>query len=167
MKTQADHQTSVPGPGEGKRGEQGYLGYLLRQASNAVRLGIDRSLEDLGVTQPQFLVMTMINAYPGVSGAEVARLTMLTPQTISLIVSNLERDGRLHRAVSPDHGRVQQMELTEEGQSLLARCRKRTSRLDVRLHHGLTPEQEQFLRGWLVDIATRDLLVQEDDLDDD
>jgi DNA-binding MarR family transcriptional regulator len=167
MKMQADHQTIVPGPGEGKRGEQGYLGYLLRQASNAVRLGVDRSLEDLGVTNPQFLVMTMINAYPGISGAEVARLTMLTPQTISLIVANLERDGRLRRAVSPDHGRVQQMELTEEGQTLLARCRERTSRLDARLSADLTPDQEQFLRGWLVEIATRDLLTQDGDSDDD
>ena len=166
MKMQTDHQRNVPGPGEGMRGEHGYLGYLLRQASNAVRLGIDRSLEDLGVTQPQFLVMTMINAYPGISGAEVARLTMLTPQTISLIVANLERDGRLRRAMSPDHGRVQQMELTEEGQSLLARCRERTSRLDARLSDGLTADQEQFLRSWLVEIATRELLEQEEDPDD-
>jgi DNA-binding MarR family transcriptional regulator len=87
---------------------------------------------------------------------------MLTPQTISLIVANLERDGRLRRAVSPDHGRVQQMELTDEGQTLLAHCRERTSRLDTRLHHGLTLDQEQFLRSWLVDIATRDLLPGDD-----
>src|SRR5690349_20154579 len=110
MDDDANHTADIPEPGEGKRGEQGYLGYLLRQASNAVRLGVDPSLEDLGVTQPQFLIMTMINAYPGISGAEVARLTMLTPQTISLIVANLERDGRLRRAISPNHGRIQQME---------------------------------------------------------
>jgi hypothetical protein len=33
---------SVPQPGEGKRGEQGYLGYLLRQASVAVRTRMER-----------------------------------------------------------------------------------------------------------------------------
>jgi DNA-binding MarR family transcriptional regulator len=167
MDDDADHTAGIPEPGEGKRGEHGYLGYLLRQASNAVRLGIDRSLEDLGITQPQFLIMTMINAYPGISGAEVARLTMLTPQTISLIVANLERDGRLRRAVSPDHGRIQQMELTDEGQSLLAQSRERTGRLDARLRADLSPDQEQFLRSWLVAIATRDLLTQEEDPDDD
>ena len=153
----ANPSATVPNPGEGKRGEQGYLGYLLRQASNAVRLGVDRALEDLSVTNPQFLIMTMINAYPGISGAEVARLTMLTPQTISLIVANLERDGRVRRVVSPNHGRIQPMELTEKGIALLAQCRERTSRFDAYLRAGLTPDQEAFLRQWLVEIATRDL----------
>jgi len=157
MMQQSKTSVEVPEAGEGKRGEQGYLGYLLRQASNAVRLGVDRALEDLSVTNPQFLVMTMINAYPGISGAEVARLTMLTPQTISLIVANLERDGRLRRAVSPDHGRIQPMELTDEGRALLAQCRERTSRFDAHLRDGLTPDQEAFLRQWLVEIATRNL----------
>ena len=119
--------TPIPEPGEGKRGESGYLGYLLRQASSAVRLGMERLFEDLDVTTPQFLVMTMINAYPGISSADVARLAQLTPQTISLIVANLEKSGRLTRVVSPTHGRIQQMALTEEGKTLLAECRERTA----------------------------------------
>ena len=157
MKRAGKQSTSIPAAGEGKRGELGYLGYLLRQASNATRQGLERELEDLGVTQPQFLVMTMINAYPGISGAEVARLAMLTPQTISLIVANLERDGRLTRSLSPVHGRIQRMELTNAGLALLAECRTRAARLDAGLRAGLTPEQEQFIRRWLVDLATRDL----------
>ena len=55
----------VPAPGEGKRGEDGYLGYLLRQAHAAVRLTMERTLADLGVTSPQFAVLTMLKAYPG------------------------------------------------------------------------------------------------------
>jgi DNA-binding MarR family transcriptional regulator len=147
----------VPEVGEGKRGEQGHIGYLLRQASSTVRHAIERELSGLDVTHPQFLVMTMIRAYPGSSSADLARLTMLTPQTISLIVANLERDGRLSRAASPTHGRIQLMELTDEGIALLAHCRERARRLDARLSAGLTPDQEHFLRHWLVDIATRDL----------
>jgi hypothetical protein len=44
-----------PPPGEGKRGEQGYLAYLLRQAQAAARLAMERALADLGVTPPQFV----------------------------------------------------------------------------------------------------------------
>jgi hypothetical protein len=54
-----------PPPGQGKRGEQGYLAYLLRQAQAATRLGMERALADLGVTSPQFVVLTMLKAYPG------------------------------------------------------------------------------------------------------
>ena len=71
-----------PPPGEGKRGEQGYLAYLLRQAQAATRLAMERALAELGVTSPQFVVLTMLRAYPGLSGADLARVAMLTPQTI-------------------------------------------------------------------------------------
>ena len=35
-----------PPPGRGKRGEKGYLAYLLRQAQAATRLTLERSLAD-------------------------------------------------------------------------------------------------------------------------
>jgi DNA-binding MarR family transcriptional regulator len=149
--------SGIPQPGEGKRGEEGYLGYLLRQASAAVRLTTERALEDLEVTLPQFLVMTMVNAYPGSSSADVARIAMLTPQTISFIVANLEKAGRLRREVSPDHGRIQVMELTEEGKALLSQCRVRTQRIETRLRASLGPEIEEAVRRWLVEVATMDL----------
>ncbi|MGC2778930.1 MAG: MarR family transcriptional regulator, partial [Bradyrhizobium sp.] len=49
-----------PSPGEGKRGEDGYLAYLLRQAQAAVRLSLDRALTSTGLTHPQFVVLTML-----------------------------------------------------------------------------------------------------------
>jgi DNA-binding MarR family transcriptional regulator len=152
-------EPTIPQPGEGKRGEEGYIGYLLRQAHSAVRLGIERALEDLDVTPPQFMVMTMVNAYPGISSADVARLSMLTPQTISLIVANLERSGRLTRVVSPTHGRVQRMELTETGRQLLAECRARTHQIEARLSAGMPPDLEPAIRRWLVDLVSLDLTV--------
>ena len=87
----------IPRPGEGKRGEAGYFGYLLRQASGTYRLRMERALADLEVTPPQFTIMTMVAAYPGLSGADLARLTLLTPQTVSVIVANLERAGSVAR----------------------------------------------------------------------
>ena len=46
---------------------------------------MERALTDIGVTPPQFTVLTMIVAYPGASGADLARLTFLTPQTINVV----------------------------------------------------------------------------------
>src|SRR5829696_10533848 len=106
---------AIPRPGEGKRGPHGHLGYLLRQASVALRTALDRALADQGLTSPQFAVLTMIAAYPGVSGADLARLTLLTPQTINVIVRNLERDGAIAKTPDPVHGRIIRIELTEKG----------------------------------------------------
>lgn len=144
----------VPAPGEGKRGEQGYLGYLLRQAHAAVRLKMERSLADLGVTSPQFAVLTMLNAYPGLSGADVARLTFLTPQTIGVIIRNLERDGAIVMTPHPVHGRIQQWTLAPRGATLLKACRERVLKLEKRLATGLDSKAEATVRRWLAGIAT-------------
>ena len=149
----------VPAPGEGKRGEQGYLGYLLRQAHAAVRLKMERTLADLGVTSPQFAVLTMLNAYPGLSGADVARLTFLTPQTVGVIIRNLERDGAIMMTPHPVHGRIQQWTLTPRGATLLKACRERVIELEKRLADGLDAKVEANIRRWLADVATE---LQED-----
>jgi hypothetical protein len=39
-------QPAIPRPGEAKRGPQGYLGYLLRQANTAFRGAMDRALAE-------------------------------------------------------------------------------------------------------------------------
>lgn len=144
---------ALPAPGEGKRGEDGYLGYLLRQAQAAVRLTMERTLVDLGITSPQFAVLTMLKAYPGLSGADVARLTFLTPQTVGVIIRNLERDGAIAMTPHPVHGRILQWTLTPRGATLLKECRERVIALEKRLAKGLDRDAEIIVRRWLAGIA--------------
>ena len=143
----------LPQPGSGKRGEQGHIAYLLRQAQAATRLTLDRSLADLGVTPPQFAVLTMLNAYPGLSGADVARLALLTPQTVGVIIGNLERDGAIRKTPHPVHRRVLQWTLTHHGSDLLEKCRRRVDAVERRLVAGLGAKAETTIRRWLSKIA--------------
>jgi DNA-binding MarR family transcriptional regulator len=142
-----------PPPGHGKRGERGYLGYLLRQAQAASRLEMERALADLRVTPPQFLVLTMLKAYPGLSGADLARVALLTPQTVGLIIRNLERAGSIGKKPHPVHGRVLMWTLTRAGLALLGKCRRRVLALERRLTAGLSAKAEITVRRWLSKIA--------------
>ena len=142
-----------PPPGQGKRGEQGYLAYLLRQAQAAVRLTLERALADLGVTPPQFAVLTMLKAYPGLSGADLARVALLTPQTVGVIIRNLERDGAIGKTPHPVHGRLLQWTLTRRGLTLLDRCRRHARALERRLMAGLSAKTQGTIRRWLSKIA--------------
>ena len=143
----------IPQPGEGMRGEEGHLGYLLRQASAAYRLRLERALADLAVTPPQFAILTMLVAYPGLSGAELARLALLTPQTVSVILGNLERAGLVARRRHAVHGRIRHIEATAEGRALLARCRERAQAIERKLVEGLPAADEQAIRRWLAALA--------------
>src|SRR5262245_22010005 len=143
-----------PAPGQGKRGEQGYLAYLLRQAQAATRLSMERSLASLGLTPPQFVVLTMLRAYPGLSGADLARVALLTPQTVGVIIRNLERDGAIAKTPHPLHGRVLQWTLTRRGRRLLKNCRYHALALERRLAAGLNAKSQAMVRRWLSKIAT-------------
>ena len=143
-----------PPPGEGKRGEQGYLAYLLRQAHAASRLSMERALARLGVTTPQFVVLTMLKAYPGLSGADLARVAILTPQTVSVIIRNLERDGAIRKTPHPAHGRALQWTLTSHGTTLLEKCRQIAQAQERRLAASLDARTERVVRQWLSKIAT-------------
>jgi len=142
-----------PAPGEARRGERGYLGYLLRQAQAATRLALERALAGHGVTPPQFAVLTMLRAYPGLSGADLARVAVLTPQTVGFIIANLERDGAIRKEPHPVHGRVLQWTLTRRGGNLLDKCRRHAKALERRLQSGLSAKSRLTVRRWLSKIA--------------
>ncbi len=144
-----------PPPGRGKRGEKGYFGYLLRQAQAASRLTLERALANLGVTPPQFVVLTMLKAYPGLSGADLARVALLTPQTVGVIIRNLERARAIRKTPHPVHGRVLQWTLTRprHGLALLEKCRRRVMALERRLAAGFSAKAQGTIRRWLSKIA--------------
>ena len=142
-----------PPPGQGKRGEKGYLAYLLRQAQAATRLTLERALAELAVTPPQFAVLTMLKAYPGLSGADVARVALLTPQTVGVIIRNLERNGAIRKTPHPVHGRVLQWTLTRRGATLLGECRRHVNAVERRLVAGLGTKAQATIRRWLSKIA--------------
>jgi DNA-binding MarR family transcriptional regulator len=143
----------IPKAGEGRRGESGYLGYLLRQAAAAHRAQLDHALSDVGITPPQFLVLTMLGAYAGASNADLARLTFLTPQTVSLIVSNLIRAEAVTRRPDAIHGRIVHLHLSAKGRTMLARCRKAVRFTERALSAGLSQPNERIVRRWLVATA--------------
>ncbi len=144
----------IPQVGEGKRGEGGYFGYLLRQAANAQRRRMDRTLASVGLTHPQFLVMTMIRAYPGCSNADIARLAMLTPQTVHAIISTLSLKGLAARRPDRAHGRIVNIELTQTGSALLDAGRSRALALECDLQQMLSAAQARVVRRWLVRVAS-------------
>lgn len=143
----------APAAGEGKRGPGGHIAYLLRQAHGAVRVALDAELAGLGLTGPQFLMLNLLDAYPGASGADLARIAMLTPQTVNLIIRKLERDGLVHKCQHETHGRILQLELSEPGSARLRDCRRRADQVERQLLNMLPDDAEQKVRDWLVAIA--------------
>jgi DNA-binding MarR family transcriptional regulator len=155
MARSTKQDAGIPAIGEGKRGVDGHIGYLLRQAHSAHRIRMEGALAatGTGMTLPQFSVLTMLAAYPGASGAALARLSLLTPQTMSVIVANLEKAGMVSRQAHPEHGRIQSIDPTPEGRRVLARCKRAVAPVEATLLAGLPDDEAAIVRRWLVNVA--------------
>jgi DNA-binding MarR family transcriptional regulator len=140
--------------GEGFRGPDGRVGYLLRQANQAFRAAAQSGLGPLGLTLPQYSVLSVADAEPGLSGAELARESMLTPQTTNEIISLLVPAGLLERRQDDDGDRrLRRLFVTEAGRDLLSRARPAVHAVERRMTSSLSEGDLAVLRGWLTDCA--------------
>lgn len=137
----------------GGRSDRPPLGFLLRQAAAAHRLKIDQVLAGLNVTAPQFLVLRLLADSTGASNAEVARITGLTTPTISVIVANLKRRGAIVSRPHAIHGRIQHLDLTEDGGILLTACKALVERLETELQADLTNAKLATVYEWLSSVS--------------
>ena len=61
---------------------------------------------------------------PGLSNADLARKCFVTPQTMNLIVKNLEKRKIIKRNPMENHGRIKMTELSQIGVLLLEKANK-------------------------------------------
>jgi len=143
----------LPSPGEARRGPEGYLTYLLRQANASVRLALDRALAAEGMTYPQQSALTIIRAYEAISAADLARIAMLTPQTVNGIVRALQTRGAIRKEPDRTNRRVMRLLITEDGRALNQRCKHLTSPIEAALRAKMSAAAEGAVRQWLVEVA--------------
>jgi DNA-binding MarR family transcriptional regulator len=125
--------------GSGRLGNR--VGYELKRVQHDLRHGMDEALKGLGVTTPQYAALSVLAEEPGLSNAGLARRSFVTPQTMNQILVRLEAAGLVERRPHPEHGRVLQARLTEEGEKLRRECAKRVDVIEERMVRGLSEEE--------------------------
>ena len=137
------------------------VGYELKRLQHDLRLYMDAELRELDVTTPQYAALSVLAEEPGISGAALARRSFVTPQTIHQIMLRLEAAGLVERRAHPEHGRVLQAYLTEEGNNLRKECAIRVDALEGRMISGLSEAERLTLLELLQRCSAA--LKQEDD----
>lgn len=113
-----------------KRDPSDYPGYSIVRLAHALEARMNAALKkeaDLSVRQ--FGTLAQIEANPGIASAELARLILITPQSMGALVAGLERDGLLARDRSPGPGLRLGMVLTPLGHARLAQGYAAANRL--------------------------------------
>ena len=121
------------------------LGYMLKGAQHALRLMMDKQLESLGLTTPQYNVLATVQSEPGISNATLARAAFVTAQSMVGIVANLEREALLRREAHPTHGRIRRSELTPRGKEVVNRAHILLSDVEAVMTAGFSSREIKIL----------------------
>ncbi len=128
---------------------EGRIGYQMKRVQHALRTEMDGALRGIGVTTPQYAALSVLEAAPGLSGAELARRGFVTAQTMNAILMNLESAGLVARRSHPEHGRVLQAYLTEAGEELVSRAHGVVEAIERRMLEGLGGDDQRRLLNTL------------------
>lgn len=127
--------------------EEAPLGFLLYRAAAVLPPEVSTALSPLGLTLPEFVCLRILSASPGLSSAELARHTNVTPQAMNTVLRKLEEVGAVSRPASVPSGRALPATLTAPGRALLKRAEVVVRGADDRILAKLTPaEQREFKR---------------------
>jgi DNA-binding MarR family transcriptional regulator len=118
------------------------LGYLLKQASSALRAAMEEVLRPLGMTVTHYSCLELLAQRPGLSNSELARGAFVTRQSMNVLLQALERDGYVTRPDEPPIGKVLPTRLTPRGRRSLEKASAAVRSVEVRMLTGLT-ESEQ------------------------
>jgi DNA-binding MarR family transcriptional regulator len=129
--------------------------WLLKQAFYFSLTTVNDGIGRHGVSTAQLGVLRQLSNEPGLSGAELARRLLITPQGVQLALTALERRGLVERKQDPQHARILQAYLTDEGRNVVATVMSDALAAHERVFGVLTAEEQETLRELLARIVEK------------
>ena len=124
-------------------------GYILKQLQQALRSAMDQALRAHDLTTPQYSTLTALASVGELSGAELARRTFVTPQTMNGILVNLETAGLVRRRPDPADARLLRAVLTETGRTHLEAADRPVEAIGRQMLSNLRPDEQLWFRDAL------------------
>ncbi|HEX5617639.1 MAG TPA: MarR family transcriptional regulator [Solirubrobacteraceae bacterium] len=117
------------------------ISYVVGRLDRALRREIAALVAPHGLTVPQYTALSILRDRAGLSNAQLARRSYVTPQSMNEVIAALERDGLVARSPAANHGRVLEMTLTDAGRDVLARCDAAVNEMENRMLADLDDEE--------------------------
>lgn len=132
------------------------LGYLLKEASSALRVAMEEVLRPLGMSITHYACLELLAQRPGLSNSELARGAFVTRQTMNVLLQALERDGYVTRPAAAPVGKVLPTRLTPRGRRSLEEATAAVRAVELRMVAGLSEAERtdalRILRSMIVSL---------------
>jgi DNA-binding MarR family transcriptional regulator len=123
--------------------------YLIGRLDRIVRRGLDEQIRGFELTVLGYTALTVLEARPGLSNAQLARRSFMTPQGMNQVIATLVEKGLVMRTQSTSNRRIQHIELTERGRLVVDQCSVRVAEYEQALLASLAPAERDQLNSLL------------------
>ena len=130
--------------------------YLIKQLELGTRPLLDDTVSAAGLTPTQYTALRVLERWPGLSSAELARRSFVRPQTVASPMADLLRRDLVTREQDPNSGRQYLLFLTVKGNRVLRKLEDEVEAIERMLLRELTLAQKKALGRYLR--ACRDAL---------
>ncbi|GIG59462.1 MarR family transcriptional regulator [Longispora fulva] len=121
----------------------------IRRADQALAARHEAVLRGFGLTMAQYMVLLHLSEATSMSGAQLARASGVTPQTMAPMLATLREKGLIAREPSAVHGKVMIASLTGEGRAVLERAHQQVVVLEEAFYAAFSPAERVTLAGLL------------------
>jgi len=116
------------------------ISYVIARLERAVRQAVNERVSPYGLTTLQYTTLSVLGRRGGLSNAQLARRSYMTPQSMSEVIEALERKGLIKRKQHPNHRRVLPATLTPMGIKVLEACDEAVASMEQEMLQELTPK---------------------------
>lgn len=114
------------------------ISHLIKKLEHELSLKLSAALEPLGMTLPQYVVLSCLEEKPHATNADLARKASVTPQTMNRILQILEREKFVTRRPDPEHGLKQGFALTPKAEKAVCSAHERVNEVELAMVRGLS-----------------------------
>lgn len=132
--------------------EESTPAWTLVRAAHSTERHFAQLFLEVGLTPPQFGVLSYLHDDGSRTQAELARLVLVRPQTIAALVGTLVERGLVVRVGPGGRGRRSGITLTAAGRAVLDRARPRLRAFNAPASLGLTAAQAALLDELLAQV---------------
>ena len=116
----------------------------LYRANAVLEVTLDTALSSIGLSTAQWGTLGIVREHPGASGADIARIAIVTPQAVATMLQRLEQAGLIVRH-PPSRGRALETHLTPRGEALFSEGELIADKIEAQIFSNFSlEEQERF-----------------------
>jgi DNA-binding MarR family transcriptional regulator len=125
------------------------VGRVLKRAEQAMLRAKTAALKSAGLTLAQYVALVELDRQPGITGASLARASLVTPQAIMVVLKSLDEQGLIVRSPHPRHPNVLELHITDAGREVLDAARQLVEPVEQRVTDAFSPKELEVLGALL------------------